>query len=119
MLLFAYAGRGWLVPIHQQGTSLRAFAVRGTGDERRVILISKDLAQNAYVRITTTGQKATIVRLTAPSVESKTGITFGGASVDSNGNWAPRLTESAPLESDRLSVELPASSAAVIQIYAG
>jgi hypothetical protein len=52
MLLFAYAGRGWLVPIHQQGTSsLRAFAVRGTDGERRVVLVNKDLAQNVRVRI--------------------------------------------------------------------
>ena len=68
---------------------------------------------------TPNGQKATILRLTAPSFESKTDITFGGVSVDANGNWAPRPTESVTLESDRFSVELPASSAAVIQIHAG
>jgi hypothetical protein len=120
MVLFAYAGRGSLVPVHQQRTSsVRAFAVRGTEGKRRVVLVNKDPAQNTNVRITTTGQKATILRLTAPSAESKTGITFGGASVDPNGNWAPIFTESVSLESDRLSVELPASSAAVIQIDAG
>ena len=120
MLLFAYAGRGSLVPIRQRGTSsLRAFAVRGTDSERRVVLLNKDLAENAHVRINTTGQKAAVLRLAAPLAESKTGITFGGAPVDPNGNWAPRLTESVPLESDRLSVELPASSAAVLQIHPG
>src|ERR1700730_7063038 len=87
MLLFAYAGRGCLVPIHTHGTSVRAFAVRGPGNERRVVLVNKDLANNAHVRIATTGQEATILRLTAPSAESKTGVTFGGASVDANGNW--------------------------------
>jgi hypothetical protein len=119
MQLFAYAGRGSLVPMHSQGTLVRAFAVRGTGDERRVVLINKDLSQHAHVRIATGGQKATVLRLVAPSADSKTGITFGGASVDANGNWAPRLTESVTLQSDRLSVELPASSATVIQIHAG
>jgi len=120
MLLFAYAGRGSLVPIHQEGaSSLRAFAVRGTDDERRIVLVNKDLTQDAHVRITTTGQKATILRLAAPSADSKTDVTFAGASVDPNGTWAPRFTESAPLESERLMVELPASSAAVIQIHAG
>ena len=120
MLLFAYAGRGSLVPVHQQGMpSVRAFAVRGTDDERKIVLVNKDLAQNAKLSITTTGQKATILRLAAPSAGSKTDITFGGASVDSNGNWAPRFTESVPLESDRLSIEIPASSAAVIQIHVG
>jgi hypothetical protein len=120
MLLFAYAGRGSLVPIQQQGTSsLRAFAVRGTDGERRVVLINKDLTQNARVRITTTGQKATVLRLTAPSAESKTGITFGGAPVDANGNWTPRFTESVTLQSDRFVVELSAASAAVVEIDAG
>jgi hypothetical protein len=57
--------------------------------------------------------------LTAPSAESKTGITFGGASVDSNGHCAPRLTHSATLKSNRFVVQLPPASAAVIQIDAG
>jgi glycosyl hydrolase family 79 len=119
MLLFAYTGCGSLVPIHQRGTSsLRGFAVRGTDGERRVVLVNKDLARNVRVGLTTTGTRATILRLTAPSVESKTGITFGGDSLDTNGKWTPRPTDSIRLRSDRLSVELPASSAAVIQIHA-
>jgi hypothetical protein len=46
MLLFAYAGRGSLVPIHTRGVRpwLRAFAVRGTGGEHRVILVNTDLS---------------------------------------------------------------------------
>jgi hypothetical protein len=119
MLLFAYAGRGSLVPIRGQGTSLRAFAIRGTGNERRVVLVNKDLAKNVLVRIATKGHRATILRLTAPSAESKTGITFGGGSVDSKGHWAPRGTQSVTLKSNRFVVQVPAASAAVIQIHAG
>jgi glycosyl hydrolase family 79 len=118
MLLFAYAGRGSLVPIHGQGIrqSLGAFAVRGTGDERRVVLVNKDPAKDAHVRIAAIGQKATILRLAAPSADSKTDITFGGASVDPNGDWAPKLKESVTLESNRFLLELPPASAAVVQI---
>ena len=119
MLLFAYAGRGSVIPIHSRRTSLRTFAIRGTENERRVVLVNKDLARNARVSLATAGQEATILRLTAPSVESKTGITFGGASVDPSGNWAPRLTESVTSESSRFTVEVPAASVAVIQIHAG
>ena len=119
MILFAYAGRGSLVPIRGQGRSVSAFAIRGRQGERRVVLVNKDLAQAADVRIATLGHKATIVRLTAPSAESKSGITLGGSSVDSKGVWAPRLTESVLLRSSRFIVPLPAASAAVIQIHAG
>src|SRR5260370_35374252 len=117
MLLFAYAGRGALVPMHSQGTLVRAFAIRGTGDERRVVLINKDLSQNAHVRIATGGQKATVLRLVAPSADSKTGITFGGASVDPNGDWAPRHTESLTLESNPLVVELRTARATVCAFH--
>jgi len=121
MLLFAYAGRGALVPIHTRGIRprLRAFAVRGTGGEHRVILVNTDLAQNEHVRLATTGQKATILRLTAHSAESKSGLTFGGASVDPNGDWAPQVEQSVTLKADRFVVDVPAASAAVIQIHTG
>ena len=121
MLLFAYAGRGSLVPIHRRGIRpwLRAFAVRGTGGEHRVILVNRDLAQKQHVRLATTGQKATILRLTAHLAESMSGLTFGGASVDPNGDWAPRVAESVTLKADRFVVEVPAASAAVVQIHTG
>jgi hypothetical protein len=79
MLLFAYAGRGSLVPIHTRGIRrwLRAFAVRGTGGEHRVILVNTDLSQGERIRLATTGRKATILRLAAHSAESKSGLTFG------------------------------------------
>jgi Glycosyl hydrolase family 79 C-terminal beta domain len=119
MLLFAYAGRGSLVPIHTRRIRpwLRAFAVRGTGGEHRVVLINKDLAQNGHVRLAASGQKATILRLTPDSAESKSGLAFGGASVDPNGDWAPQVAESVTLKSDRFVVDMPAASAAVVEIY--
>jgi hypothetical protein len=98
---------------------LRAFAVRGTGGEHRVILVNTDLAQNEHVHVATKGQRATILRLTAHSAESKSGLTFGGASVDPNGDWAPQVTESVTLNSDRFVVDVPAASAAVVQIHTG
>ena len=121
MLLFAYAGRGSLVPIHTLGMRpwLRAFAVRGTGGQHRVILVNTNLAQNEHVRLATKGQRASILRLTAHSAESKSGLTFGGASVGPNGDWAPRVAQSVTLKADRFVVEVPAASAAVVQIHTG
>jgi glycosyl hydrolase family 79 len=121
MLLFAYSGRGRLVPIHKRGVPrwLQAFAVRGAGGERRVILVNTNLTQDEHVRLATTGRKATILRLTADSAESTSGLTFGGASVGPTGDWAPRVSERARLKSDRFVVDMPAASAAVVQIHSG
>jgi len=93
--------------------------VRGTGGEHRVILVNRALAQNEHVRLATTGQKATVLRLTARSAESQSGLTFGGASVDPNGDWAPRMAELMTLKADRFVVDVPAASAAVVQIHTG
>jgi hypothetical protein len=120
MLLFAYAGRGKLVPIHTRGIRprLRAFAVRGNGGEHRVILVNTNLAQDERLRLATTAREATILRLTAHSAESKYGLIFGGASVGPNGDWARREAQSVRLKSDRFVVDVPAATAAVVQIHA-
>ena len=91
--------------------------MRGTGGEHRVILVNTDLARNEHVRLAITGQRATILRLTAHSAESKSGLTFGGASVGPNGDWAPRVAQSARLKANRFVVDVPAASAAVVQIH--
>jgi Glycosyl hydrolase family 79 C-terminal beta domain len=121
MLLFAYAGQGSLVPINKRGIRpwLRAFAVRGTGGGRRVIIVNTDLHQNERIRLATAGRKASILRLSAHSVESKSGLTFGGAPVGPNGDWAPRVAESVTLKSGRFVFDVPAASATVVQIHAG
>jgi hypothetical protein len=93
--------------------------VRGTGGEHRVILVNTDLSRGERIRLATTGRKATVLRLTAHSAESKSGLTFGGASVDPNGDWAPRVAESVRLKSGRFVVDMPAATAAVVQIRTG
>jgi hypothetical protein len=56
------------------------------------------------------------VRLSAPSLESKEGVTFGGASVNAQGEWRPQVIEMAPSKSNRCDVHVPASSAVVVRL---
>jgi hypothetical protein len=62
------------------------------------------------------GKKATVIRLTAPSVDAKTGVTLGGAEVTAAGTWRPAKPEMVQVRKGQLSIDLPAASAAVVQI---
>jgi hypothetical protein len=119
MRLFAETGRGSLVPIQRRviRPRLRVFAVRGPGGERRIILVNTDLSRNERVRIAAEGRDATILRLTARSAESESGITLGGTSVSPTGDWTPRAAQLVARKNDRFVVDVPAVTAAVVQIH--
>jgi hypothetical protein len=118
MLFFAEAGRGSIVPTQLQASrpTLRVFAVRGTGGERRIIFVNINLSQAERVRIDVEGRKATLLRLTAPSARSQSGLTFGGSSIGPAGEWVPRALPQVARQDDRFIVDLPAASATIVQI---
>jgi hypothetical protein len=119
MRLFAEAGRGFLVPIQLVASRprLRAFAVRGVGGERRIIVVNTDLSRDERVRIVTSSQEAAILRLTARTPDSESGITLGSASIGTNGDWIPRAAQRVVRKNDRFLVDVPAVSVAVVQIH--
>jgi hypothetical protein len=118
MLFFAEAGRGSIVPIRLQASrpTLRVYAVRGTGGERRIIFVNINLSQGERVLIGTEGRDANLLRLTAPSVHSQSGLTFGGSSIGPAGNWVPRAVDRVPRQGNRFIVDLPPASAAIVHI---
>lgn len=59
---------------------------------------------------------ATLMRLSAPSVDSKTGITLGGSSVAPDGTWQPKPAEPVTASEDEFLIDLPAASAALLVI---
>lgn len=125
MRLFAEAGRGSILPVIGHGSlqpgaaqsRLRVFAVLGTSGERRIILVNTDTTQSERVRIATKGREATIMWLTAHSPDSQSGLTFGGAGIGPTGDWTPRKAQLVTRSSDRFVVDMPAVSAAVLQIH--
>jgi len=61
--------------------------------------------------------QGTILRLTAPSLQSETGVTLGSSSVDSTGQWRAAATE--PIRYQReLRLAVPAGSAAFVTLLA-
>ena len=93
MLAFAAAARNAsrVIPLEAEpaGDLLSTYAL---ADERRVtslVLINKssDSAHSVSLESLRLGTPS-LLRLRAPGLENKTGITFGGSEVDASGHWA-------------------------------
>jgi hypothetical protein len=99
---------------------LAAFATRSADAALKVCLVNKDLERGVRVEIEAGRQfqSASILWLKAPSAAATSGVTFGGSSVDDFGHWTPTATEDLPWRSKPF-VELPAASAALLQLSGG
>jgi hypothetical protein len=121
MLMFAEACRGGAAllaaRLDPDEKELTAYAVRASRDGLRLCLINKSLARAARVHVARASQvgRATVLRLAAPSVDAKDGITLGGTAVDDFGAWSPTVVETLPDAGD-LVVEVPAASAALVEL---
>jgi len=92
-----------------EGISAYVFGVQGKA--RSVVIVNMSSA-DANVSIADLGiQGASVLRLTAPSGDSKTGVSFGGAFVDSEGHWKSKTQES--VKQGRVLV--PSMSATVVR----
>jgi hypothetical protein len=92
MLAFTEARKGCteVLPadLEMQGINATAYVLGASGKPRSVIVVNRDSTQEMRLSIKDIGMSnATVLRLTAPSADSKTGVIFGGSSVDANGHW--------------------------------
>ena len=115
MLAFASAIAGasnvFAVEPFGSGTELAAYALGSGGRVRSVVLVNKSLDRSATVSLGELGLRgASAMRLAGPSLDSKTGVTFGGAAVDADGEWTEAKAE--PVTGN---VPVPPGSAVVIR----
>lgn len=101
--------------VDAKDVNVNAYAAK-TRSGIRVAIINKDLRQaiHATLRPGTKARKATLWRLTAPSLESKTGVRLAGAEVSSEGAWAAEQQESLKATRGQYTIDLPATSAAIV-----
>ena len=94
--------------IVEPGLNMAAYATRAADDTLKVCLINKDLERGARVGIEAGRDfaSASVHRLTAPSAEARTEVTFGGAAIDGSGYWSPEPPRTFPWRSDS-HVEVP------------
>jgi hypothetical protein len=122
MLMFAQIGRGSLVParIDAGPAGLSAYAARAPDGGLRVCLINKE--PNGSIRACIApGRRvagASVLRLTGPAIDASAGITLGRAAVDDTGQWTPTPRQSLDVAGDTLMLEVPAASAALVELRA-
>jgi hypothetical protein len=119
MLMFKEAGRSAvLVPVRLYGGRLKYGGLRwGCRWHAEGMPINKDLKRSARVGIEAGRdfQSASLLRLTAPSAETRNDVTLGGSAVDGFGHWSPQPLRSFPWRRDPF-VDVPAASAVIVQL---
>jgi hypothetical protein len=124
MLAFKYGNTGGkIVPIdfsdNQFEYDCNAYACSNADNTWSVTIINKETAKDVSFNLKLSKVTSTIeiMRLTAPSVTSLTGITFAGSTVDADGNFKPGTGEQYIVNKDTFDVKVPAGSAAVVIIH--
>lgn len=90
------------------------------GQRLKIAIFNKD-PQAATIALHCTGasqasKSAEVYLLQAPAIDSKSGVTFGGASVSADGNFTPRPQASLRLRNGKASLNLPAYTAALVML---
>src|SRR5665213_2949040 len=119
MLAFSLAARGRMLTVEMNPglPEMKAYATQPRQGSLAVTLINKGSAP-IDIECHAPGRRASAVRLTGPSIDSKTGVTLGGAEVDAAGVWKPR-PEVLRVRNGEFSLTLPAFSAAIVSNYRG
>ncbi len=118
MLAFAHGAAGDLIDtqLRAGNFNLAAYATLKRDERLSITLINKESVLDASVIIehTLPFQNGHVLHLSAPSLESSSGVSFGGALVNSDGTWRPERGEKVQVRDGKISVHLPGASAAVL-----
>ena len=120
MLAFAQASRGRRVDVQYDAgdMNVKAYAVLGEDNRLAVTLINKEASRDVEVSIVGTRAFAggSLLRLAAPSLESKGDVTLGGSAVAVDGQWTPGHREKLATRHGERVIPVPAASAALVTL---
>ncbi len=122
LLAFSLAGQGEMldVVLDPASSAIKAYATHPAKRTLALTLINKgDVDARAHVdtREQPVDGMVTVIRLLAPAVDATAGISLGGALVTSRGTWKPGTPEVQPVRKGRMTIDLPAASAAIIKMF--
>jgi hypothetical protein len=118
IMLFKYGSSGSFVHSSVSDTlaNIGVYALRCGSDSMRIIIINKD-SLTSY-EVTVTGipfdVPASLIRMSAPSLYSATGLRLGGDSIGVAQPWVPSMYETVSAGPGGYLVSVPAASVAVL-----
>lgn len=119
MLAFAMASRGELLGCHveKDTINLTAYATRDAHGTIYLTVINKDVTRDAGVVWASPAASGEpwVYRLSAASIDAKTGVTFGDSAVADDGNWTPSVRDRVPMNSSSVRFSVPHASVAVLE----
>jgi hypothetical protein len=122
MLAFTQSGAGRIIgsSIDAGSRNITAYATQPSKDRTVLILINKEpsFEGNVVVDAPTSFRSGSLVRLSGSSLESKSGITLGGADVSPAGLWKLAREEEVSRTRTGMQLRLPAARAAIVTLQA-
>jgi hypothetical protein len=119
MLAFAEACHGERIAVSYDGgaVNLTAYATVDANGSTALVIVNKDRGTDADMRIAVKSgaRSVRVMRLSAPSFDSNTGVTLGGAAVEQDGQWRGH-SEHAGVIHGICRVHVPATSAAIVKL---
>ena len=123
MLAFAQAATGQILGCSMEETDrdIKAYATRP--DRNHVVLtgINKERSSDSTLVLepdaSSSFRAGSAIRLLGPSIESKSGITLGGATVSAAGSWEPVEIKEIARTNGRFEVPLPRASAVMVTLH--
>lgn len=119
MLAFAQASQGAVVAVDcdANGANVTAYGAIGRDRSLSVTIINKEPSLDVSVNLSIPNdlRNGRVLRLTAPSLQAKEGVTFGDAFVSPDGTWKPRATEFVSSSTGRGTIRVPSGSAVVLK----
>ncbi|HLH40867.1 MAG TPA: glycosyl hydrolase family 79 C-terminal domain-containing protein [Bryobacteraceae bacterium] len=113
MLAFALAAKGRMVAVEMNAPpEVKAWAAQN-GGALALTLINKGRTPRSFE---VEANRASLLRLSAPSIEAKSGVSLAAAEVTSSGAWKPSKIEHPAAKNGRIRLDLPAASAAILEI---
>jgi hypothetical protein len=114
-------GPGRFVPVTvSSDRNVTAYAVRGRDGRLRIAVIEKDDTSGAPVPVSISvdgaSGGASVIHLTGTSLDSATGVTVQGASVDRTGHLRPGRADRVRVRHGALSLTVASGSAAIITL---
>jgi hypothetical protein len=120
MLAFSMAGNGDLLKLdlNKDDINLTAYATRDSRGDIWLTVINKDLTKSAQVEAALPEgfSTANAFCLQAPSVKSKTQISFAGGKFSPNGRWIPGKPEKPKIKKSNIQFSMPPVSAFLLRL---